>query len=117
MPLAIDQAGAYLHTMQKQLASYLPLLHHTHIKETLSRKPPSSVWHYEESVFSTWELSFQEIQGKHPKAAELLTLCSFLSNGEIQPDMLERGLSIMDPQGKDCSWKADTGKEKAYLAL
>lgn len=102
LPLAIDMAGAYLHTMRKPLASYLPLLHHTSIKGTLSKKPPASVWQYGKSVFSTWEMSIEEIQTKHPKAAELLTLCSFLSNGEIQTELLERGLSIVDPQGKYC---------------
>lgn len=40
-----------------------------------------------------------EIQGRNPMAAELLTLCSFFSNVEIQPEMLERGLKIVDPEG------------------
>jgi hypothetical protein len=85
--------------MRKPLASYLPLLHHTKIKATLSRKPPAAVWGYEESVFSTWEMSFSEIQKRNPMAAEILTLCSFFSHVEIQPEMLERGLKVIDPEG------------------
>lgn len=85
--------------MQKPLTNYLPLLHHTKIRQTLGRKPPAAVWAYEESVFSTWEVYFLEIQENNPMAAELLTLCSFLSNAEIQTEMFERGLKIVDPEG------------------
>lgn len=85
--------------MQKPLATYLPLLA-SRIKETLSQRPgPRSVWQYEETVFSTWELSFREIQSRDSNAAEIMTLCSFLSSVEIQPELLERGLANVDPKG------------------
>lgn len=85
--------------MQKPLATYLPSLDLS-IKETLSQRPgPRSVWQYEETVFSAWELTFREIQSRDLKAAEVMTLCSFLSNVEIQPELLERGLGIVDPKG------------------
>lgn len=115
LPLATDLAGAYLHTTRTPLASYLPLLHHNSIKGTLSQMPPSSVWQYEESVFTTWELSFQDIQKKHPKATELLTLYSFLSNVEIQLEMLERGLGVVDPQGKRLKRRAELGTKMLML--
>jgi hypothetical protein len=100
LPLAIDQAGSYVHALSKPLASYLELLHRSCIKDTLSRKPGPAVWQYEDSVFTTWEVSFDEIQKRDPKAAEILTLCAFISNDEIQPEMLERGLGVVDPNGK-----------------
>jgi hypothetical protein len=115
LPLAIDQAGAYLYTTQMPLANYSQLLHHTRIKSTLSQKPPSSVWQYEESVFTTWNLSYEEIKKRKPKAAELLTLCSFLSNVEIQPEMLERGLSTVDPKGKTA--RSNQIKKTAYFVV
>lgn len=99
LPLAIDQAGAYLHTMRKPLVSYLPLLQPNKIKATLSRKPPSAVWSYEESVFTTWEVSFLEIQKRNPASAEILTICSFFSNVELQQEMLERGFKVAGPEG------------------
>jgi hypothetical protein len=86
--------------MQIGLAQYRPLLDQSRIKITLSQPPLKSVHEYSESVFSTWELSFQEIQKTKPQSAKILTLCSFISNTEIYPDMLERGLAVVDPDRK-----------------
>jgi hypothetical protein len=99
LPLAIAQAGAYLSALPKSLAGYLDLLDRTRIEDTLSRKPGPTDWHYQDSVFTTWEASFEEIRKRDPKAAEILTLCAFVSNDRIQPEMLERGLRVVDPSG------------------
>ncbi|CZT01127.1 uncharacterized protein RCO7_02774 [Rhynchosporium graminicola] len=95
LPLAIDQAGAYLQVMRRPVSNYLPLLHPNKMKDTLSRKPPSAVWSYEESDFTTWEVSFLEIQRTNARSADILTLCSFFSCAEIQPQMLEKGLEAI----------------------
>ncbi|CZT09975.1 uncharacterized protein RAG0_14579 [Rhynchosporium agropyri] len=95
LPLAIDQAGAYLQVVRRPVSSYLPLLHPNKMKDTLSQKPPSAVWSYEESDFITWEVSFLEIQRTNARSAEILTLCSFFSFAEIQPQMLEKGLEAI----------------------
>ncbi|KAK4895529.1 hypothetical protein LTR27_006311 [Elasticomyces elasticus] len=100
LPLALDQAGAYMFTTQTPFEEYLQLLDDSRIKATLSHKPPSSVWQYSKSVFTTWELSFKTIEESNPQSAELLLLCSFFSNTEIYPDMLEKGLRVVDPKGK-----------------
>lgn len=101
LPLAIDQAGAYLHTTRVRLSNYLPLLQPERIRDTLSYRPPAAVWEYSESVFSTWELSFSEIRSSREESAELLSLCSFYSNVDIDPDMLERGWpSLGHEEGK-----------------
>jgi len=45
-------------------------------------------------VFATWEISFQEIYEKSPKAAELLLLCGFFDHHDIQEELLRRGLKL-----------------------
>ena len=92
LPLAIDQAGAYLNKLSKPLRTFLPLFE-ANFKSTLNRKPPSALWQYgEKTVVTTWEISFEAIQNEDPQAAELLLLCSFLSNEDIKADFLSRGL-------------------------
>lgn len=81
------------------------MLHESHIKNTLTQRPSESVWDYNESVFSTWELSYGQIEKKQPHSARLLTLCSFLSSTEIYPDMLEKGIQIVEPKSLSCKYK------------
>ena len=92
LPLAIDQAGAYLNKLSKPLASFPPLFK-ANFKRTLSKKPPAALWQYgERTVVTTWEISFEAIQSEDPEAAQILLLCSFLSNDDIDPGFLSRGL-------------------------
>ena len=92
LPLAIDQTGAYLNKLSKPLASFPPLFE-ANFKRTLSKKPPAALWQYgERTVVTTWEISFEAIQSEDPEAAQILLLCSFLSNDDINPGFLSRGL-------------------------
>lgn len=102
LPLAIDQAGSYLSMLQKPLHAFLPLFEEN-FNKTLSKKPPSAVWQYgEETVVTTWEISFKAIQERDPQAANLLLLCSFLANDNIGVDFLWRGLPMLF-SGGECS--------------
>lgn len=71
-------------------------------RQTFWEKTPSYVWRYrDDTVFTTWEISFQAIEEENKDAAKLLLLCSFLSNNDIWYDMLCYGLEdSMD--GKLC---------------
>jgi hypothetical protein len=92
LPLAIDQAGAYLQASMKPLKSYIPLFEQN-FKFVSTRKPPNAVWQYrDETVFTTWEISFAAIKDKHEEAATLLLLCSFLANEDITEEFIQRGL-------------------------
>ena len=90
LPLAIDQAGAYLYALQKPLESYLPLFKQS-IKSVLNKRPPDAVWQYRnETVFTTWEVSFSALKQRDPTAAEFLLICSFLSSDDISEDLFTR---------------------------
>lgn len=103
LPLAIDQAGAYLRTLSKPLHAFLPLFH-ANFKTALNKKPPSSVWQYgERTVVTTWEISFEAVEKKDPKAAKLLLLCSFLFNKDINTEFLFHGLPNVFNAGESTS--------------
>jgi hypothetical protein len=62
----------------------------------LSKKPPPAVWQYrDDSVFTTWEISFRTIETANPEAAKLLLICSFLGNLDISKDFLLHGLGAV----------------------
>jgi hypothetical protein len=79
LPLALDQAGAYIAAGEKPLDDYLPLYEEQFAK-VASEMPARGVRWCEDGVFTTWEVSFWAL-GK--AAQELLTLCGFLDNEDI----------------------------------
>ncbi|KAF7341030.1 FabD/lysophospholipase-like protein [Mycena sanguinolenta] len=77
LPLAIVQAGAFISNSQS-LGNYLDL-YTKNQAQLLSEKATQSQDHYQWTVYTTWELSFNQLS---PPAAMLLQHCSFLhSNG------------------------------------
>ena len=88
LPLAIDQAGAYIHTMQYTYRGYLEK-YEANAKFYLG--PKGKVNKNEQCVLITWELSYENIQKENRQAAELLLLCGFLGNDDICEDLLRKG--------------------------
>ena len=94
LPLALDQAGAYIRARKLQLREFLP--HYRRRKETILKEIPDQ-WEYRRSVdsmepetylsvFTTWELSFEQITGSEEekrKKAHFLTLAAFFDNKAI----------------------------------
>jgi hypothetical protein len=100
MPVAIDQAGAYIQKLGIPLESYLSIFEAS-FEETMAKKPAFATWQYrDDTVFTTWEISFKAVANENVKAAELMILCSFLSNDDISIDMLSRGWSPLRGKGR-----------------
>lgn len=60
-----------------------------------------SVWQYgERTLVTTWEISFEAIQKEGHQAAELLLLCSFSSNKNINTVSLFCGLPDIFKESK-----------------
>jgi hypothetical protein len=109
LPLAIHQAGAYLRKLCKPLKDYLPLFEQN-MKHMLSKKPLEA-WAYRgDTVFTTWEISFKAIQDVNPKSAELLLICSFLSNEDIWEDLLQHGSKFLNNGKADGEFYIPTSK-------
>ena len=76
LPLALDQAGAYIEDTGCSLEHYL----HLYLKQTntlLAYRSASST-DYPYSVDTTWTTSFNHIEQHHAPAAALLYVCAFL---------------------------------------
>ena len=88
LPLAVDQAGAYIRARQKTLAEYLRLLRHKQ-EDLLTWRPRVSP--YDKTVLTAWELNFRQVELESEAAKHLLLLCCFLDPADISELLLLRG--------------------------
>ncbi|HEY1351080.1 MAG TPA: FxSxx-COOH system tetratricopeptide repeat protein [Ktedonobacteraceae bacterium] len=95
LPLALDQAGAYIQTCRCSLADYLELYRY-HRRVLLQRRGAESPEH-PDAVTATWALSFQRVAQQDAGAAELLRLCAFLSPDAIPEELLSGGAAYFPP--------------------
>ncbi|HJQ22932.1 MAG TPA: FxSxx-COOH system tetratricopeptide repeat protein [Blastocatellia bacterium] len=88
LPLALEQASAYMDTSGCAMSRYLKLFKERQ-GEMLHRGKPST--EYPDTVETTWSLSFQNVERDTPVAAELLRLCAFFAPDDIPLKMLIDG--------------------------
>ena len=88
LPLAIEQAAAYIDEHAKSIPDYLELFRR-HRQKILSRGRPSL--DYPATLETTWELSFAEVRSQSPAGADLLSLCAFLAPDDIPLDVIIDG--------------------------
>lgn len=89
LPLALDQAGAYVDEVGCSLTAYLEL-YCAHRAELLQRRGHVPTDH-PESVTTTWSLNFQKVEQSNPVAADLLRLCAFLEPDAIPEELFGEG--------------------------
>jgi tetratricopeptide (TPR) repeat protein/transcriptional regulator with XRE-family HTH domain len=85
LPLALDQAAAYLEETGSTPAQYLSLFRERRLA-LLQRRGLAAVDH-PESVATTIQLSFEKLRQANPEAAQLLSLCAFLHPTDIAEDL------------------------------
>src|SRR5216683_2435129 len=95
LPLALDQAGAYIEETNCGLSGYLNL-YRTRRKDLLQRRSKLRSEH-PEPVAATWSLSFQKVEQANPAAADLLRLCAFLDPDAIPEDIITKGAAESGP--------------------
>ena len=95
LPLALDQAGAYIEETNCELSQYLKL-YGTRRKDLLLRRGKSPINH-PEPVSGTWSLSFQQVEQENPAAANLLRLFTFLSPEAIPEEIIALGTAEPGP--------------------
>src|SRR6266852_2320413 len=76
LPLALDQAGAYIEETGCNLSDYLQRYESQRAQLLERRGTPGG--DHPHSVASTFRLSSQRVERDHPAAAEVLRLCAFL---------------------------------------
>lgn len=95
LPLALDQAGAYIEETRCGLSQYLNL-YSSRRKELLLRRGRSPLDH-PDFVTATWSLSFQQVKQESLAAAELLYLLAFLDPEAIPEEIITLGAAELGP--------------------
>jgi len=88
LPLALEQASAYVEATGISWADYLDLFRQ-YRQDLLKEHQPLA---YDATVATTWEISFQKIKAETPVAVDLLNVCAFLAPDEIPRSLLIEGL-------------------------
>ncbi|NEZ59842.1 CHAT domain-containing protein [Leptolyngbyaceae cyanobacterium CCMR0081] len=91
LPLALEQAGAYILAKQISFQDYLK----SYLKHRLKllEKSGPITGNYPESVATTWSLSFREVEAISTEASDLLRISAFLSPDAIPYELFELGAS------------------------
>jgi tetratricopeptide (TPR) repeat protein len=97
LPLALDQAGAYIEETGCSLAEYQRLYQHRRA-DLLAERRGQLVDDHPLPVATTWSLSFAQVEQKNPAAADLLRLCAFLAPDAIPEEMITQGAEHLGPQ-------------------
>jgi tetratricopeptide (TPR) repeat protein len=84
LPLALEQAGAYIEETGRSLSDYVELFRTRRIDLLKSQTAPVN---YPDTALTAWDLSMQQVSEESSEAVSLLNLFSFLSPDDI-PCML-----------------------------
>jgi tetratricopeptide (TPR) repeat protein len=95
LPLALDQAGAYVEETRCGLASYLGLYRQRRA-DLLKRRGGFRPDH-PESVATTFALSSERVATASPAAADLLRFCAFLYPDAIPEEIFTKGAAELGP--------------------
>lgn len=89
LPLALDQAGAYIKEAPCPLPEYL--IRYQARRSDLLHTRGTFDLDYPASVATTWSLSFEKLSQATPEASELLNFCAFLAPDAIPEEILTTG--------------------------
>lgn len=89
LPLALEQAAAYIQQKQTSFAAYLKSYRKRKLALLEAQLP--EVGDYPASVVTTWELNFQAVEEQNSAAAQVLRLSAFLASDAIPNELLVVG--------------------------
>ena len=95
LPLALDQAGAYIEETGCSLHAYLD--RYRSQRTRLLRRRGRLVTDHPESVTTTWSLSFEKVKQTSPVATQLLAFCAFLHPDSIPEELLTEEVPDVEP--------------------
>ncbi|MEL6816538.1 MAG: toll/interleukin-1 receptor domain-containing protein, partial [Cyanobacteria bacterium J06598_3] len=91
LPLALEQAGAYILAQKMTFANYLKSYGKRRLALLQQTGPVTG--DYPESVATTWALNFQAVEQASQASADLLRVSAFLSPDAIPYELFEAGAS------------------------
>ena len=95
LPLALEQAGAYILAKHARFQDYLASYGKQRLKLLQQASPVAG--EYPESVLTTWKMNFSEVERASEAAADVLTLCAFLSPDHIPFELIVEGRQQLGP--------------------
>jgi hypothetical protein len=85
LPLALEQADAYIETTSISLTEYQELFQSRRKELWVDESPPQD---YPDSVATTWSLAMKQVSQESQAAVDLLNLCAFLAPDDISLELL-----------------------------
>lgn len=91
LPLALEQAAAYVEASGRDLAGYAQLLR-TRLIELMAEGRPDE---YPQPLAGTWQISLERLGAVTPPAVALLRLCAFFAPDDIPITLLRAGATAL----------------------
>jgi hypothetical protein len=95
LPLALEQAGAYIETTGRSVSGYLDL--YRRYRPEVQREQHGVVPDYREPVAFAWNIAREMVKQENAAAIELLHLCAYLSPDAIPYELFTQGAHILGP--------------------
>ncbi len=95
LPLALEQAAAYIEENECGLTGYLQ--RYQTQRNFLLQYRGDFISEHPEPVATTWKLSFQRVEEANAAAADLLRLCAFLAPDAIPEEIITEGADELRP--------------------
>src|SRR5271155_4175385 len=89
LPLALATAGTYLSQTADSFGEYLQLYNSSW--NNLAQYSNAPLDYEDRTLYSTWNLSFTQIQAQNPAAAEMLRLMAYLDNQDLWYELFQAG--------------------------
>ena len=102
LPLALEQAAAYITTSPIPLSFTEYLEKYQAVKMRLLKQQPATALSIEAqhrlSVHTTWELNFEFVKEQSPAAASMMQISAFLESQNVPIDIINPGLPELDQE-------------------
>ena len=102
LPLALEQAAAYITTSPIPLSFTEYLEKYQAVKMRLLKQQPATALSIEAqhrlSVHTTWELNFEFVKEQSPAAASMMRISAFLESENVPIDIINPGLPELDQE-------------------
>lgn len=95
LPLALEQAGAYINDTDCGVVRYLKL--YEKYRAEIQNRRYGMLPDYPAPVASAWKISRSIVEQSNPAAAELLCLCAFLEPDAIPDELVLNGAPVLGP--------------------
>jgi hypothetical protein len=95
LPLALEQAGAYINDTECGVRGYRKL--YDDFRQEIQPLSFGELRDYPETVISVWRFSLSMAEQNNPAAADLLRLCAFLAPDGIPDEMVIAGADALGP--------------------